>query len=550
MTLKIVQTTELKTEVMDHHGIVASVCKELKIEERINAMIASKDPRRVIQPGKAVVAMIINGLGFTNRRLYLTSQFFQNKAVQQWLGEDITPEQLDDHTLGKALDEIAEYGATKMFGELGFAVAQECNLLGKSAHLDTTSFSLSGQYATNEPEEIKVVHGHSKDNNPDMKQVMLSLLVTGPANIPIWSEAQDGNSSDKTTFHTTIDTVRKFQKQICSSDFIWIADSALYTADKLLAHGNLLWISRVPETIKEARLLVEQPEKDFIWTSIENGYRYTEVESSYGGIKQRWLLVYSQQAYNREKKTFDKNLDKQYHEATTAAWHLETKVFGCKEDAMQAMEKLAKSFKLFLFESTIVPVEKYARAGRPKASDEKLTMGCSIAIKVIRNEPVIQQRIMSKGRFIIATNQLDINKLPSHKILSEYKDQQGVEGGFRFLKDPWFMVDSFYVKKRQRITALMMVMTLCLLVYNFAQYKLRKTLREKNETLPNQLGKQVQNPTLRWVFQIMEGIAIVKMTAAQEAFMTNLTQVRIKIIQLFGPLTCEIYGVPQNFAGM
>ena len=59
----------VKTQVMDHHGIVASVCKDLKIAERINSRIGSKDPRRVIQPGTAVVAMIINALGFTNRRL-------------------------------------------------------------------------------------------------------------------------------------------------------------------------------------------------------------------------------------------------------------------------------------------------------------------------------------------------------------------------------------------------------------------------------------------------------------------------------------------------
>lgn len=57
---------DTRTEVVDHHGLIASICKDLKISDRINERIGSKDPRRVVQPGVAVVAMIINALGFTN----------------------------------------------------------------------------------------------------------------------------------------------------------------------------------------------------------------------------------------------------------------------------------------------------------------------------------------------------------------------------------------------------------------------------------------------------------------------------------------------------
>ncbi len=72
----------------------------------------------------------------------------------------------------------------------------------------------------------------------------------------------------------------------------------------------------------------------------------------------------------------------------------------------------------------------------------------------------------------------------------------------------------------------MMIMTLCLLVYNFAQYRVRKTLQEQNETVPNQLGKPINNPTVKWLFQCMEGISIIR-TAAQ-AMITNLDDLRCK----------------------
>ena len=51
------------------------------------------------------------------------------------------------------------------------------------------------------------------------------------------------------------------------------------------------------------------------------------------------------------------------------------------------------------------------------------------------------------GRFIIATNVLDVEKLPSLNILQEYKAQQGCERSFRFIKDTLFLADKVYLKK-------------------------------------------------------------------------------------------------------
>ena len=314
MTLEVAGS-ELQTEVMDHHGIVAASCFELKISDRINERIGSADPRRVIQPGIATVAMIINGLGFSGRRLYLTPQFFQDKALSQLFQEDITADQLDDHALGKALDEIADYGSSKLFAEVAFDIAQEHGLLGKAAHLDTTSFSMSGDYETDEPTAVSVTHGYSKDHRPDLKQVMLSLTMTGPANIPVWQEPLDGNSSDKSSFHETIKSVRTFQSQLeGGGDFMWIADSALYTPDKLLSHPELTWLSRVPENNNSSKALLETDSDDLAWQDAGNGYFFHEQDSDFGGIEQRWILIYSEQAYKRESKTFEKRIAKQQQE--------------------------------------------------------------------------------------------------------------------------------------------------------------------------------------------------------------------------------------------
>ena len=64
----------IKVERLDHLGIIAGVIKDLGIVEMIDHRIPS-DGQQEITTGEAVAAMIINGLGFSNRPLY------------QWFGQ-------------------------------------------------------------------------------------------------------------------------------------------------------------------------------------------------------------------------------------------------------------------------------------------------------------------------------------------------------------------------------------------------------------------------------------------------------------------------------
>ena len=512
--------------------------------------MGKKDPRRIVSTGMAAVAMILNGLGFTNRRLYLTPQFFASKPVAELFGKDVSANQFDDNALGKALDEISAYGSSQMFGEIAFEIALENNLLGELAHMDSTSMSVEGKYDNcTEENVVKLTYGHSKDHRPDLKQVVMSLVVTGKSSIPVWMEPQNGNSSDKTAFHETIKKVRAFQKQLkrCP-DFKWVADSALYSKDKLLNQNEYLWLSWVPETIAEARQLVEMQDSTIPWITRERGYKTANFSSNYGGINQRWLLVYSQQSYEREKKTLDKKLDKLDESLNKTLWHLSNEMFSCVDDATKAIKKIEKEFIYHSVITTIEAVGKYEKRGRPKKATGADKILYQVRYKIKRDDAAIEAALSRKGRFILATNDLDDKKFPDEKILFEYKEQQAIERGFRFLKDPWFMVDSIFLKSPNRIEALMMIMTLCLMIYNVGQYRLRCALKANNQKLPNQINKPVQNPTLRWIFQIMEGISVVhffekNIANPEKKFIANLNDLRIKIIILFGDNAQKIYGI-------
>jgi hypothetical protein len=65
--------------------------------------------------------------------------------------------------------------------------------------------------------------------------------------------------------------------------------------------------------------------------------------------------------------------------------------------------------------------------------------------------------------------------------------------------------------------------------------------------LPNQINKPIQNPTMRWIFQIMEGIGTIRFYEGNlykpiKEMVTNLNELRRKIIRLFGGYAIQIYG--------
>jgi transposase len=212
--------------------------------------------------------MIINGLGFTNRRLYLMPQFFENKPVEKLIAEGLTPEDITYDTLAATLDDIWEYGESKLYGKVALDIALDNELLGTLNHLDTTSVSVQGDYnVPDEPGVVKLTHGHSKDHRPDLKQLLISLVVTGDSRFPLWMEALDGNSSDKVNFHETLGRVKTFQEQMkYQSTAKWVADSALYTKEKLSKTEDYLWLTQVPETLTEAQRLVTKAPDSIVWT--------------------------------------------------------------------------------------------------------------------------------------------------------------------------------------------------------------------------------------------------------------------------------------------
>ncbi len=552
------QPVKFITRKLDHLGLVAGMVRQLGIVKSIDDLLGSKSVvTKNVSVGECVAAMIINGLGFANQALYLVPRFFANKPVNRLIGSHLTPEDLNDDNLGRSLDRIADVDPTLFFAHVAFPIAMNRKLRRAFGRLDSTTLSLEGSYdgfgdsPDEAPQLISIARGHSKQHRPDLKQIVLSIANTGPCGMPFWNEPLSGNSSDKSSFHNTIARIRSFQKSLKDpEEFCWVADSALYSKEHLLRSGEkMLWLTRVPETIKEARELVESA--DVKWLELESGYKIAAYHSGYGGMAQRWLLVFSPEAHHREIETLNKNLEKEFKAMEKALWHLSSEEFACEADCQKRFTEVSLQYKYHTAVCQIKQVARHAQRGRPaiNAAPEAYVFKID-GVQVLKNSSVIEKEQNRKGKFILATNDLAQDKLSDQDMLKEYKDLSKVERGFRFLKDPRFMLDKLFLKTPNRIAALTAIMTLCLMVYNIAEYDLRQKLVTMGATLPNQLKKQIQNPTLRWIFQLMDGIAEVSTSTGkkQQAVISNIDDVAEKIINFFGKEVQEIYGLTSQFA--
>lgn len=217
-----------KVERLDHLGVISSTIKDLGIIEMIDVRIPP-DEREEISTGEAVAGMILNGLGFSNRPMSLTPQFFENKPVEVLFREGVCPAQFNRFKLGRSLDKIFFYGCDLLFSEIALGVCQQEGIDLRFNCLDTTSFSLTGEYNPDSDEHgIAVTHGYSKDHRPDLKQAVLEVMVSQDGGVPFVSKSWDGNASDNEVFKARSEALIK-EFEASEGPRYLVADAKLYT---------------------------------------------------------------------------------------------------------------------------------------------------------------------------------------------------------------------------------------------------------------------------------------------------------------------------------
>jgi transposase len=130
MLVSTMSDTTYKSETLEHLGLVAAMFDELGIGELVDELVPQDLSQRRVSVGQALKAMVLNGLGFANRRLYLMPEFFRNKPTERLVGAAVRAEQLNGKALGKALDRLHDVGLTELYRSIAGRAAQRLGLLG------------------------------------------------------------------------------------------------------------------------------------------------------------------------------------------------------------------------------------------------------------------------------------------------------------------------------------------------------------------------------------------------------------------------------------
>ena len=536
-------SVQASTERLDHLGLVAGVIKDLGLVELIDERIGT-DPRENISTGESIAGMILNGLGFSSKPLSLTPQFFKNKALSSLFREEVKAEDFNANKLSRSLDKVHKYGVEALFSELSAKACAKENIQTEYRSLDTTSISVTGEYDVDTDENtIKIKYGHSKDHRPDLKQLVHELMVSQDGGVPLMMKSWDGNASDNTIFKERTKYLVDSLKGSNWNGYL-VADSKLYHS-KNSEHLKLLsFITRIPGSLQEERKTIKEAIEKNSWIQLDESNKYFTRKLIHYDIEQRWIVVHSKSAESRAVKRVDKLIRREEEKIVKFKKQMKEACFECETDAQAAFSEWAAD--LFYHAPHDFQMTKKAHfigKGRRKkeATPDRYKIDIEFSFRL--NEERKLEAISQGSCYVVGSNAGEI--LSDIEVIKTYKKQNSsIENmAFRFLKDPIFFVSSLFVKKPSRIETLLFIMTLSLLVYSIAQRKLRQALKSCGETIPNQINNPTQTPTLRWIFQLLEGIDVIRVTIEGKVhkMISGLNALSKKILLFFGESVCAIY---------
>lgn len=268
------------------------------------------------------------------------------RAAQQLFREGVKAEDFNRFKLGRVLDRCHSYGTERLFGEISLKVCQQEQIDTRFNSEDTTRFTLSGNYlGKRDDDTVQVTLGHSKDHRPDLKQVMLEMMVSQDGGIPLIGNALSGNASDNTVFKERSEK-RVEQFKAAETPRYLIADSKRDTEANAANRKELAFITRIPNTIKQVGETIDKAlAAPDTWQTWDEGRFMQTFNINHDGMQQRWHVVSSDTSRQRAAKQVDKRVLKEADSIKKQLFHLAVKRFGQSDDARKHAETFAKKWK-------------------------------------------------------------------------------------------------------------------------------------------------------------------------------------------------------------
>lgn len=494
--------------------LIGALYDQLGMGQTIDEMVRWDPAQCRLSPGMRIKALVINIFG-RKRPLYRLHEFYEYMDVENLFGKGIRREDLTDYNLARALDKLAERGPREVFSTLCLRAIWHEQIELTYLHSDTTSISLYGTYEDQDGNEFVITRGHSKDKRPDLKQFLYGLSVT-PDKVPVCADVNSGNTSDKTWNYDFIEKLAETFDPEVLEKIIYIADSALMTADNLekMAEHRLQFISRLPgnfslEKELKAKAWEDEPAFEELGTFSRRKdaafYRVQERAATLYDQPYRFLVVHSTKLDGRKTKSLEKELSRRETELQKAISQLEKQVYACEPDARTALEAFKKQHQDEFFAVTgQVEQQTKRKPGRPGKNNQPETV-YRLTPQYQIDKKAVQKAKEKLSCFVLVTN-LDETHA-ARQIVQEYKAQSHVETSFKFLKDPLF-VGPIYLKKPERVEALAYVLLIALLIFGILERRVREAMKQETEPLVLQGKVETFKPTGKRILEFLETVLV------------------------------------------
>lgn len=365
----------------------------------------------MVSVGTATVALILNGLGFSNRQLYLVPPFFADKPIERLLGPGIQAEDLNDDCLGRTLDWLHAHDVTTLFAGLAQRARQVFGLAVERWHADTTSFHVHGHYDPADPTApavIQVTYGHSRDHRADLKQWMLAIITSGEG-VPQFMRPLDGQASDKRSLVAAITHLVAQLRASGEPVGVHVADSGLYSGDNmhLLNQSGVQWVSRVSETLVDAQVAVRTTPTEWQQIADGTGQWWSQVKPLPQGTE-RWIIVRTKEGEARTRATMQRQAARDQTLWTQRVQQLAKRAFACEADAQAAVTHLCQRPPAWIqAQTTLAVIPQYATTGRPRKGMPPASQIWKVQASVTLDHDALETEAMRRAAYIIGTNLLD-----------------------------------------------------------------------------------------------------------------------------------------------
>jgi transposase len=479
--------TQVDTQVVGALPLVGAMLEKWGLADIVDQTVPWEGG---VPLGTLVEVFVMNRL-LNPKAMYAIGDWASKSAVCDYL--DLTAEQLNDDRLGRALERLAEHGASVQSAAT-LAAVKQWQLSIKQIHYDISTAELYGAYANAKqaadadpgsgpsPTAVPTVpvpaYGRTKSGRSDVKQVQFGMDVLGDGAIPVALLPLAGNTAEA---RTHVANLVRLRAMFPRHRFLYMGDSKLDTPENLAAAqctaGEFLCAGAFTKPLqarfREAKHLL----KPVDYCSQADAQRPVEERDKYQacevkdkvtgtfegrnvGVNFRLVFVHSSAKAKQQADTRERHISKIRTEFEAVKKILGKYSLKTEEAIRRRLEKACGKYnegKLFSYTLTRVA--------------DQFTLTWQV------DETALVQQMELEGVFVLKTN-LSKSKHPIATVLTQYRQQNKVEKRFHHMKGPLALTPMF-LENPQRIAGLLIILMWALTVMSLMERQVRKNLKGK-----------------------------------------------------------------------